>query len=243
MSNTQSSSVDASEVARFAAHATEWWDTNGPLKTLHDINPVRLAWIRQFVSLKGLQVLDIGSGGGILSEGMAAAGANVIGLDVEKGAVDAARAHAKLSGLDIEYVCQPVEHFQVDKLFDAVTCLEMLEHVENPQMILEAAMRLVKPGGYVFLSTINRTAWAYASVILAAEYVLSLLPRQTHMFERFIKPSELSAMLRAVGLQPIDVTGLSYQPFTRKAALLPKGPLVNYLLVAQKPEFFASAPD
>ncbi len=229
---TQNSTVDAREVAHFATHADTWWDTNGPLKTLHDINPPRLDWIQQFIALPGLNILDIGCGGGILSEGLAKAGAHVTGLDVEAGAIKTATAHAKAQDLKIKYVCEPVENFEAP-LFDAVTCLEMLEHVEHPELIIEAAARLVKPGGYVFLSTINRTARAYASVIVAAEYVLSILPRQTHLFERFIRPSELASAVRGQGLEVIDTTGLSYNPFSRKAQLQAKLD-VNYLLAAQK---------
>ncbi|MDX2346851.1 MAG: bifunctional 2-polyprenyl-6-hydroxyphenol methylase/3-demethylubiquinol 3-O-methyltransferase UbiG [Legionella sp.] len=227
------STIDASEVARFATHANTWWDTNGPLKTLHDINPVRLDWIQKFIVLDDLNILDIGCGGGVLSEGLAKKGAHVTGLDVEAGAIQTARAHAKTHDLNIHYVCEPVEHFKAP-LFDAVTCLEMLEHVDHPELIIESAARLVKPGGYVFLSTINRTARAYASVIVAAEYVLSILPRQTHTFERFIRPSELSGAVRRAGLEALDVTGLSYNPFSRKASLQAT-PAVNYLLAAQKP--------
>jgi 2-polyprenyl-6-hydroxyphenyl methylase / 3-demethylubiquinone-9 3-methyltransferase len=230
--------VDASEMARFAAHADTWWDLNGPLKTLHDINPVRLDWIQKYIALPGQNILDIGCGGGILSEGLAQQGANVIGLDTETGAIKTARAHAKRHDLKIKYVCEPVEQFEAPfdgPLFDAVTCLEMLEHVEHPEIIINAAARLVKPGGYVFLSTINRTARAYASVIVAAEYILSLLPRQTHTFERFIRPSELAGAVRQFGLDVVDVTGLSYNPFTRKASLHEKQLAINYLLVAQKP--------
>jgi 2-polyprenyl-6-hydroxyphenyl methylase / 3-demethylubiquinone-9 3-methyltransferase len=229
---TQNSTVDASEVARFAAHADTWWDTNGPLKTLHDINPARLDWIQQLIALRGLNILDIGCGGGVLSEGLAKAGAHVTGLDVEAGAIKTAKAHAKAHDLNIKYVCEPVENFKAP-LFDAVTCLEMLEHVEHPELIIASAARLVKPGGYVFFSTINRTARAYASVIVAAEYILSLLPRQTHLFERFIRPSELASALRSEGLQVINTAGLSYNPFSRKARLQTKLD-VNYLLAAKK---------
>ena len=143
--------VDEAEVARFAAHAATWWDLNGPFKTLHDINPTRLDWIQRFVNLSQFNILDIGCGGGILSEGLARAGAVVTGLDVEAGAIEMAGQHAKAVGLNIQYVCEPVETFQAP-LFDAITCLEMLEHVEHPEVIIAAAARLVKPGGYVFLS-------------------------------------------------------------------------------------------
>ncbi len=230
--------VDPLEVARFAAHAKSWWDMNGPLKTLHDINPVRVDWIRQYVSLLDLNVLDIGCGGGILSESLAKHGAKVTGLDAEAGAIQTAKAHATAEQLEIKYECAAVEAFEAP-LFDAVTCLEMLEHVEDPEAIIRAAARLVKPGGYVFLSTVNRTARAYAEVIVAAEYVLSILPRQTHTFERFIRPNELARAVRHAGLHAVGITGLSYHPFTRKAALQPGEVDVNYLLVAEKPAWSA----
>ncbi|MCH9689905.1 MAG: bifunctional 2-polyprenyl-6-hydroxyphenol methylase/3-demethylubiquinol 3-O-methyltransferase UbiG [Gammaproteobacteria bacterium] len=232
---TKETTVDPSEIARFATHATRWWDKEGPLKTLHDINPVRLDWIQQCMTLSGARVLDIGCGGGILSEGLAKAGAEVTGLDVEEGAIHTARLHAVNEKLKINYVCEPVEHFDAP-LFDAVTCLEMLEHVEHPEAVIQAASRLVKPGGYVFLSTINRTARAYASAIVAAEYILSLLPRKTHTFERFIRPSELAGAARHEGLEVIDITGLTYNPLTRQATLKTKAVDVNYLMATQKLE-------
>lgn len=236
----EENTIDPLEVARFAEHAEQWWDTSGPLKTLHDINPVRLEWIQQFVKLPELNVLDIGCGGGILCEGLAKKGAQVTGLDVEHGAIKTAQAHAIAENLEITYVCEPVEKFEAATLFDSITCLEMLEHVEHPEAIIHATSRLIKPGGYVFFSTVNRTARAYAEVILAAEYILALLPRQTHIFERFIRPSELATVVRDSGLDVIGITGLSYNPFSRKAALQAEKVDVNYLLVAQKTELPAS---
>lgn len=225
--------TDPLEIARFAQHAEQWWQPDGAFKTLHDINPARLDWISQYITPKNLQMLDIGCGGGILSEGLARRGAHVTGLDVEEHALKAARAHAEASNVSVKYVCEPVETFDGGP-FDAITCLEMLEHVEDPQVVINSAVALLKPGGFLFLSTVNRTAKAYATVILAAEYVLSLLPRQTHSFERFIKPSELASGVRQAGLEVIAVTGLDYHPFSRKAVLQDDGVDVNYLLVAQK---------
>lgn len=230
----QTKMVDTLEIERFSQHAPQWWDLNGPLKTLHDINPARLAWIQQYIDLKQQTVLDIGCGGGVLSEGMARRGASVTGLDLAEDAINVARQHASEQGLDVTYVCEPVDGFDAGP-FDAVTCLEMLEHVPDPNVVIQAAARLVKPGGYVFFSTVNRTLKAYATVILAAEYVLSLLPRQTHTYERFIRPSELAASIRQAGLQEVGITGLSYQPFTRQARLCDGKVDVNYLLVVQKP--------
>lgn len=227
------STIDPVEVAKFSQHANEWWNVNGPLKTLHDINPVRLEWIQRFVPLKGKTVLDLGCGGGVLSEGMAKAGALVTGLDVEVDAIKAATLHAEAEGLSIQYVCQPVEQYTHDKgLFDVITCMEMLEHVADPQQIIHHAARLLKPDGWLFLSTINRTIKAYASVIIAAEYVLNIIPRQTHDYDKLIKPSELAAMVRAEGFETESISGLHYQPLTR-AASLQRSVDINYLLVSR----------
>jgi 2-polyprenyl-6-hydroxyphenyl methylase / 3-demethylubiquinone-9 3-methyltransferase len=228
--------TDPLEIARFAQHAEQWWQPDGAFKTLHDINPARLDWISQYITPKNLKMLDIGCGGGILSEGLARLGAEVTGLDVEEQALNTARAHAEVSNLSssLRYVCEPVESFE-EGPFDAITCLEMLEHVEDPEVVINSAVALLKPGGFLFLSTVNRTAKAYATVILAAEYVLSLLPRQTHSFERFIKPSELASGVRRAGLEVLGVTGLDYHPFSRKTVLREDCVDVNYLLVAQKP--------
>lgn len=226
--------TDPREIARFAQHADQWWQPDGAFKTLHDINPTRLDWICKYIIPKNLKMLDIGCGGGILTEGLAKLGANITGLDVEEHALKTARAHAKASNLSIQYVCEPVELFNGGP-FDAITCLEMLEHVEDPNLVIHSAAALLKPGGFLFLSTVNRTAKAYATVILGAEYILSLLPRQTHSFERFIRPSELAASVRQIGLDVVGVTGLDYHPFSRKSVLIESCVDVNYLLVAQKP--------
>lgn len=224
-------SVDAEEVAKFARQSGQWWQTDGAFRTLHDINPIRLDFIEQYVYLKDQRILDIGCGGGILCEGLAKRGGIVTGLDVEEDAIAVARAHAKDQSLTIDYLCQPVETLD-SEAFPIITCLEMLEHVSNPQMILNEVSRLLMPGGYLFLSTINRNAIAYAKVILAAEYLLQLLPRQTHDYQKFIKPSELASMVRAVGLEVVNLQGLTYYPMTRTAAL--SGSLTdNYLLVAR----------
>lgn len=227
-------SVDPVEVAKFAQHAEAWWDLDGPLKTLHDINPARLEWIQELVPLQGKTVLDIGCGGGVLSEGMAKAGAIVTGLDVEVDAIQSATLHAKAEGLSIQYLCQPVEQYVGDThLFDVITCMEMLEHVADPQLVIHHAARLLKPQGWLLLSTINRTIKAYAVVIIAAEYLLNIIPRQTHDYDKLIKPSELSAMVRAEGFETVSISGLHYQPLTR-AASLQRSVDINYLLSSRK---------
>lgn len=227
------STVDSLEVAKFAQHASEWWNVNGPLKTLHDINPARLAFIQSHTDIAGQRVLDVGCGGGILCEGMALQGAIVTGLDVEEDAIACAREHVSQSQLTIDYVCQPIESFKANS-FDSITCMEMLEHVQEPQLVIEHCGRLLKEGGYLFLSTLNRTLKAYASAIVGAEYILGLLPRQTHDFDKFLKPSELAQMIRASGLEMVEMTGLAYNPLTR-AATLCDSVEVNYLMVCRKP--------
>lgn len=232
MNNT--STVDHLEVAKFAQHASVWWDINGPLKTLHDINPVRLAWILQFGSLSGKTVLDIGCGGGILSEVMAKSGGIVTGLDVEVDAIAKARDHALQSNCSIEYVAEPLETYRSHEagVFDVITCMEMLEHVAEPSLIIQHAQRLLKPDGLLLLSTINRTLKAYLIAIVGAEYVLNILPRQTHDYDKFIQPSELAAMARAAGLEVCAINGMGYNPLTRKAFLQPSV-AVNYLLACR----------
>lgn len=222
------STINAEEINKFAQHATQWWDVDGPLKTLHDINGTRLEFINRHAALRDLTVLDIGCGGGILCEAMARSGAKVTGIDAECDAIQTAQEHAKNSELIIEYFCSPVETYQ-SQCFDVITCMEMLEHVEHPEMVLEHCKRLLKPGGFLFLSTISRTIKAYASAIIAAEYVLNLLPRQTHDYAKFIKPSELLAMARSFDFNLIEMKGMSYNPVLRTAALV-EDVKVNYLL-------------
>jgi len=226
--------IDSQEVAKFAQHATEWWNPDGPLKTLHDINPARLGFIQKFTTLSQQKILDVGCGGGILCEGMVKEGGVVTGLDVGTEAIESARLHASQQELDIHYVCQPVEEYTVEHLFDVVTCMEMLEHVSEPQLVIDHCVRLLKPGGYLFLSTINRSVTAYATIIVAAEYILNLLPRQTHDFEKFIKPSELASLTRTAGLETAGIAGLAYNPLTRTAALR-DSVTANYLLACRKP--------
>lgn len=225
--------IDESEVAKFAQHAQDWWDKDGPLKTLHDINPVRIEFIEKFIPLKDQRILDIGCGGGVLTEGLAKKGALLTGIDVEPDTIITATRHARDAQLDIIYECVPIEDFEATS-FDAITCMEMLEHVKNPELIIEHAVRFLKPGGYLFLSTIHRTLRAYASVIVAAEYLLGLLPRQTHDYEKFIKPSELAELARYCGLDVVGLQGMDYHPFSRTAQLV-DSVSVNYLMACYKP--------
>lgn len=224
--------IDASEVAKFSQYADEWWDTNGPLKTLHDINPTRIQFIEKFITLKDQAILDVGCGGGVLAEGLAQNGAKVTGIDVAADAIDTAKQHAVNTKLTLTYDCIPIENFEASP-FDAITCMEMLEHVKNPELIIQHCVRLLKPGGYLFLSTLNRTLKAYASAILAAEYLLRLLPRQTHDYDKFIKPSELAEIVRNAGLEVVGLEGMDYHPFLRMAELQSSVD-VNYLMACYK---------
>lgn len=226
------STINAEEVNKFAQHAKHWWDTEGPLKTLHDINETRLQFIAQHVNLTDVSVLDIGCGGGILCEAMAKSGAKVTGIDAECEAIQAAQEHAKSNDLAIDYFCTPVETYK-NKQYDVITCMEMLEHVEYPEIVLEHCIRLLKPNGLLFLSTISRTVKAYASAIVAAEYVLNLLPRQTHDYSKFIKPSELMVMARSLGFNLLDMQGMNYNPILRTSSLS-SDVQVNYLLALQR---------
>lgn len=230
MSNSNST-VDAKEVAKFQALAKTWWDQSGPFKTLHDINPVRLQFIEQYGSLTGLRCLDVGCGGGILSESLAQSGAVVTGIDMSPGCIEVARAHAQAKNLSIDYQVCPIESFKAP-VFDRVMCLELLEHTTEPEQVIHHCARLLKPGGLLFLSTINRTLRAYLTAIVGAEYILGLLPRQTHDYDKCIKPSELAEMVRSSGLEVKTLTGMGYNPFTREA-YLQSSVAVNYLMVCQ----------
>ena len=230
------SNVDSQEVARFNEVAARWWDADGPFRPLHELNPERLAFIAERQPLKGARVVDIGCGGGILSESMARAGAQVTALDLAPEALDVARLHALESGLAIDYRLVSAEALAAEMpgQFDAVTCLEMLEHVPDPLSVLRACAGLLKPGGRLFLSTLNRTPKAFALGIVGAEYVLGLLPRGTHRYERFLKPSELRRALVDLGFDQLEYEGLSYDPFTRRARRN-TDLSINYLVAAVRP--------
>lgn len=228
------STIDKQEVDKFAQHAQYWWDLKGPLKTLHDINNIRLAFIDKHLPLNNCYILDVGCGGGILSEGMAHLGATVTGIDAAQEAIQAAKEHAEQQQVAITYECTAIEDYEHSG-FDAITCMELLEHVQNPEVVIEHCNRLLKPGGLLFLSTISRTLKAYASAVLAAEYILGIVPKQTHEYNKFLKPSELAFMARAIGLKVIDLKGLNYNPILKTAALS-DDVSVNYFLVVQKAE-------
>ncbi len=231
----RNSNVDPSEIAKFSHSAAHWWDAEGELKTLHAINPLRLNYINQIVPLAGKTVIDIGCGGGILSESMAKLGANVTGIDMSKAALDVAKLHRHESGIDINYQLTTAEEMAAQQpgQYDVVTCLEMLEHVPDPTSVIAAAAKLAKPDGHVFFSTLNRNAKSYLFAILGAEYILNLIPKNTHDFAKFIRPSELSDWARKAGLHMVDMTGLGYNPLTKKY-FLTDDISVNYLVHTKK---------
>ena len=222
--------VDQGEIAKFEELAGRWWDPDSEFKPLHDINPLRLDYIDERAHLNGKQVLDVGCGGGILAESMAARGAMVVGIDMGEAPLSVARLHLLESGLEVDYRCTTVEELaEIEPAgFDVVTCMEMLEHVPDPASVVQACTRLVKPGGQVFFATINRTPQAYLLAIIGAEYLLRLLPQGTHDYRRFIRPSELEAWAREAGLTLCDLSGMHYNPLTGRYWLAP-GIEVNYL--------------
>lgn len=232
----QNVNVDPAEVAKFDALASRWWDPEGQFKPLHEINPLRIGYIEERARLQGRDVVDVGCGGGILAEGLASRGARVTGIDMAGAALDVARMHMIECGIRVDYRRTSAEDHarEAPASADIVTCMELLEHVPDPASLVAACARIARPGGDVFFSTINRTPKAYAFAIVGAEYVLRLLPRGTHDYARFIRPSELGAWLRAAGLELRDVTGMSYNPLTRRYSL-GRDVDVNYLVHAVRP--------
>lgn len=228
--------ADPTELHKFSELAHRWWDPSSEFRPLHEINPLRLQWIDGLAALAGKKVLDIGCGGGLLSEAMAAAGATVTGIDLSEKALSVARLHLFESGLSVDYRAVSAEAFAQERAgeFDIVTCMEMLEHVPNPASVVQACARLVRPGGHVFLSTLNRNPKSYLFAILGAEYLLNLLPRGTHDYAKFIKPSELARDCRTAGLEIDTFIGMHYNPLTKVYRLGP-GLDVNYLAHARKP--------
>jgi 2-polyprenyl-6-hydroxyphenyl methylase/3-demethylubiquinone-9 3-methyltransferase len=227
--------VSAEEIARFGALAHRWWVPQGPQRALHELNPARLGYVAGRVALRGARVLDVGCGAGLLSEALAGEGAHVVALDLAPELVEVAKLHLLESGLEVDYRLVSVEALaeQVPGSFDAITCMEMLEHVPDPGSVLQACATLLKPGGKLFVSTLNRTPAAFAAAIVGAEYIARLLPKGTHDYRSFIRPSELAGWLRDAGLRLDDVSGLAYDPLRRKA-WVGKRTEVNYLACAEK---------
>ena len=230
------SNVDELELDKFSQIAHKWWDMDSEFKPLHDINPLRLGFIDEHAGISGKTVLDVGCGGGILAESMAAKGATVTGIDLAKKSLKVAQLHSLESGVSVSYRCVPVEELAAEApaSFDVVTCMEMLEHVPDPLSVVRACAELVKPGGQVFFSTLNRNAKAYLLAVVGAEYVLNMLPRGTHEYKRFLKPSELARMARGAGLELVQVKGMGYNPITRIYSLNDDTD-VNYLMAMRRP--------
>lgn len=228
--------VDPLELEKFSQLAHRWWDPGSEFKPLHEINPLRLDYIAGIAGLRGKRVVDVGCGGGILAEAMAARGARVTGIDLAEKPLKVAQLHLLESGLEVDYRLMAAEVLALESphAFDVVTCMELLEHVPDPPATVRACADLARPGAQVFFSTINRNPKSYLLAVVGAEYVLKLLPRGTHDYARFIKPSELSAMCRAAGLRVSGITGMTYNPFTKVYALGPDTD-VNYILHAVKP--------
>lgn len=234
--NAPSQNYSQVELDKFDELAQRWWDPDGPQKALHALNPARLGYVAQRVALQDAAVLDVGCGGGLLSEAMAQAGARVTGIDLAPNLLKVARLHGLESGVKVDYRDITVEALAAEAPagFDAITCMEMLEHVPDPPAIIRACAALLKPGGRLFLSTLNRTPAAFALAIVGAEYVARVLPKGTHHYRDFIKPSELAKWLRDAGLELEDVSGLMYEPW-RRAARIVRRTDVNYLACARKP--------
>jgi 2-polyprenyl-6-hydroxyphenyl methylase / 3-demethylubiquinone-9 3-methyltransferase len=222
--------ADPAELAKFGALAQSWWDPRGPSRPLHELNPLRLRYIEQIVALRGVRALDVGCGGGILSESMARAGARVLGIDLAPEVLAVAELHALEAGVQVEYAAMAAEELarQRPEAFDLVTCMELLEHVPDPAASVAALAAAVKPGGDVIVSTLNRKPAAFAVAIIGAEYIAKVLPRGTHEYLKFIRPSELARWARAAGLEVRDLTGISYNPLTRSFRLSSDTD-VNYL--------------
>jgi len=237
MTTEHTGNVDAAEVAKFNALASRWWDPDGDFRPLHEINPLRLDWIRQHAELSGSVIVDVGCGGGILTEAMSLAGAKVTGIDMADGPLTVARLHQTESGAEVSYEQMTAEALAASRPgeFDVVTCLEMLEHVPDPAQVIRSCAELVKPGGNVFFSTINRNPKSFAFAIVGAEYVLKLLPAGTHEYQKFIRPSELEEWARGAALELRASIGMHYNPLTKDYSLGPNLD-VNYLMHFQRPD-------
>jgi len=231
-----SANIDPAEISHFESLASRWWDSNGAMKALHDINPLRANYIDEHAKVAGKKLLDVGCGGGILSEAMAQRGAIVSAIDAGEEPINVARLHLLESCLNIDYQCATAEQFASThaEQFDVVTCMEMLEHVPDPQSVVQACADLCKPGGYLFFSTINRNAKSWLMMIVGAEYILDMVPKGTHTYDKLIRPSELARSLRQAGLQLSDMRGMEYKPLSKQYHLTNNCD-VNYLLCARKP--------
>ena len=229
--------ADAAELAKFQALAARWWDPGSEFQPLHAINPLRLDWIDRLAGLRGSRTVDIGCGGGILAESMATRGARVTGIDLADKPLRVAQLHGLESGVEVHYERIAAEDLAAREpgAYDVVTCMEMLEHVPDPASTVRACAQLVRPGGWVFMSTINRNPKAFLFAIVGAEYVLKLLPRGTHDYEKFLRPSELAGFARAAGLELQQMTGLTYNPVTRRYRLVADDVSVNYLAAFRRP--------
>lgn len=234
--------IDPSEVAKFQALAAKWWDPNAEFKPLHQINPLRLDWIDGHAALSGKRVVDVGCGGGILTEAMALKGARVLGIDMADKPLKVARLHALESGTSAQYRQMLAEELAAEVgsgqsgLFDVVTCMEMLEHVPDPESTIRACSAMVRPGGWVFFSTLNRNPKSFLFAIIGAEYVLNLLPKGTHDYGKFIRPSELGGAVRRSGLEMVDLIGMTLNPFSGQYRLVKGDVSVNYLMACRKPD-------
>lgn len=229
--------VDLGEIAKFEKLASRWWDPNSEFKPLHDINPLRAGWIDEHAGVMGKSVVDVGCGGGLLCEALAHRGASVTGIDMGEAPLAVARLHQLESGVEVDYLQSTAESLAAERpgAFSVVTCLEMLEHVPDPSAVIRACADLCEPGGDVFFSTINRNPKSFLFAIVGAEYVLNMLPRGTHEYEKLIKPSELARWIREAGLQMQEMMGMTYNPLTKRYRLTPRDVSVNYLIRATKP--------
>lgn len=241
MTDTQSNNganIDPQEIAKFEELASRWWDRESEFKPLHDINPLRVDFIDRIASLNGKTVLDVGCGGGILSEAMAHRGAAVTGIDMGEAPLKVAKLHGLESGVNVSYRQVTVEQLASEQpqSFDIVTCMEMMEHVPDPSSIVDACSQLVKPGGNVFFSTLNRNPKSYMMAIVGAEHLLKLVPKGTHDFKKFIRPSELASWIRQSGLQSEKITGLTYNPLSKAYKLNDRDVDVNYMVATRKPD-------